>query len=645
MPIQPAFDTELSGSNVGGRPRKSSGVVLVVDDEPAQRELFTRALASTCRVHALGSVAEALEEAGSRPPSAVVMDYSMPGENGLEGLRMFRAMHPKVPVIIISGYADLEVARQAIALGALEYMIKPFELTDLVSVISRCLKLPAASELSGGNLTPAAGRQTAVVDLWRGRMPTVPSDNRMEIHLPAGQKIEAKVLRLSRNVLHGEVYDSQWGLTAGDDLQNIQVWVGSSMAYEGAGTLQHVIPTGSSHICEFTLHGSWTENSNGVPTQHLNEATTDFLTKWESTSQILPSFKLAVADVSALLQELKDWLDGVELSWVQEGARDLANEETRLEWLMQETGPALDKVFKVFEDESLRIPADLIGYHAEYVRARLHPLTLCSPFVHRAFTKPLFYPGDFGVMNYMLGYPFEGKSLFSRVFNAWVIRSGACATYRHRVCYMEDFLKTEIERTVAEKGRPARILSLGCGCAPEVQRLIRNEAISEQAAFTLFDFNPTTVKYARERMAEAKAATGRSTEVDIQEFSVQQMLAQGTRLVTQPRLLRSGMLARGKYDILYCAGLFDYLSERVCKRILEIFWEMAAPGAAIVATNFAPPNPMRAFMDYVLDWRLIHREEPEVRVMAVDDSLNPETQTVFSPGKTEIFLHMRKPEA
>jgi extracellular factor (EF) 3-hydroxypalmitic acid methyl ester biosynthesis protein len=204
-------------------------------------------------------------------------------------------------------------------------------------------------------------------------------------------------------------------------------------------------------------------------------------------------------------------------------------------------------------------------------------------------------------------------------------------------------LRRETSRVAEFADRPCRVLSLGCGAARETQHFVRHDALSEQASFLLLDFNPDTVKHAQSQIDAAMAAGGREVSVEVREYSVQQMLASGTRLVTQPKMLRSGLLQRGHYDVIYCAGLFDYLSDRICKRLLEIFWHLAAPGAVIVASNFAPSNPIKGFMDYVLDWRLLYREEPRVRSLAVDDELGAETQTIVSPDGVEIFLTMRKP--
>jgi extracellular factor (EF) 3-hydroxypalmitic acid methyl ester biosynthesis protein len=47
----------------------------------------------------------------------------------------------------------------------------------------------------------------------------------------------------------------------------------------------------------------------------------------------------------------------------------------------------------------------------------------------------------------------------------------------------------------------------------------------------------------------------------------------------------------GGYDFVYCAGLFDYLSDRICRRLLEVFYDLLAPGGLLVATNVDSSNP------------------------------------------------------
>lgn len=625
----------------------SQPLVLVVDDEKAQRDLLTAVLSPTCRVDTAASVSEAVVKAELTPPDLVIMDFAMPAASGIEGLQRLREIYPQLPVVILTGHADLEIAREAIQLGAVEYILKPFDPPDLLSVVLR-LTTGATQQAEVPN-TPLSDipyalqrRLAANVDLWRSRLPTIPSENRLVAVLESERSVEAKVLRLGRNSVQAEVYEPSFSMESGQALRNIQVWIGAELAYDGPGCLSGAISTGPSSVCEFTLLAGWADPPAAEGTQQARtlDAARQFVGRWRDKDRIHDGFKLAVGRIAELLGELRDWLGSVEATWPDDSA---GQGREALERLYREVSPAITSAFGAFESEAAKAPEALIGLYAEHVRAILHPLTLCAPFVHRAFTKPLFYPGDFEVMNFMLGDPFQGGSLYARVFNAWVIRSGACATYRYRIEFLEKLLDEETRRAVERTGRPCRVISLGCGVAPEVQRFIRNNPLSDRVEFTLLDFNATTVARARDGLSGAVAHSGREVAPQVHEFSVQQMLAHGTRLLNQPKLARSGLLERGGYDLLYCAGLFDYLSDRVCERVLRVFWELAAPGAAIVASNFAPPNPMRAFMDYVLDWRLLHRSETLVRTLAVEDSLKPRSRTIPAPGGAEIFLRMDKP--
>lgn len=649
MRIQPQHEPLAAKS---GSSTPASSLVLVVDDEKSHRDLLSKALAGTCRVCAVASVDEALAEARRTPPATVILDYQMPQTNGIEGLKKLRELYPALPVVILTGHADLEIARKAIHLGAVEYMLKPFELNDLISVVSRNIQTADYShqprhQLATLEPTPHfTRRQHELVDLWRGGMPTVHAENRMVLNLESGQRIEAKVLRLSRHLVQVELYDPTQELESGLALKSVQVWVGEQLAYDGSGKLNSVISTGSNRVGEIDLHGDWIKSGltpQASQPQALDEAAQGFIDRWRATRNITAEFRLAVADAAAFLGELSGWLDGLELSWHHTTGHGHTVSRETLERLLRVLTPAMNRAFEAFEAQAGSVSEELMSLHAEYVRASLHPIMLCAPFIHRCFTKPLGYPGDFGVMNRMLDDPFEGKSLFARMINAWVIRSAAGDAYRHRVSHLVGVLRREVTRVSTHSGRPTRVLSLGCGAARETQHFVRHDPLSEQAEFTLLDFNPDTIRHAQSKIEAAMTDGGRHVNVNVREFSVHQMLAHGSRLVTQPRLMRSGFLQRGHYDVIYCAGLFDYLSDRVCKRLLEIFWHMAAPGAVMVVSNFAPSNPIKGFMDYVLDWRLIYRDEPTVASLAVDESYGAVSQTMYSPDGVEIFLTMRKP--
>jgi DNA-binding NtrC family response regulator len=113
---------------------------LVVDDEPEIREL----LVEHFRVRGFGTAAAADGRAAiaaiERSPSQytlVFTDLQLPGASGLEVLQAARAANPSCYVVIITGYATLDSAVQAVRLGAYDYLTKPFSLGQIDIVINR----------------------------------------------------------------------------------------------------------------------------------------------------------------------------------------------------------------------------------------------------------------------------------------------------------------------------------------------------------------------------------------------------------------------------------------------------------------------------------------------------------------------------
>jgi DNA-binding response OmpR family regulator len=105
--------------------------VLVVDDEHAIRAAVHRALeAEGFRVHEAINGRDALTEARSRPPDAIILDLGLPDVAGIDVLRELRAMST-VPVLVLSGRSD-EIDRvTALELGADDYVVKPFLAREL----------------------------------------------------------------------------------------------------------------------------------------------------------------------------------------------------------------------------------------------------------------------------------------------------------------------------------------------------------------------------------------------------------------------------------------------------------------------------------------------------------------------------------
>jgi CheY-like chemotaxis protein len=106
--------------------------VLVVDDEPDAVELLQEFLAGKgYEVVTAANGEEALQRVKEDRPHLILLDVRMPGMSGLEVLRQVRRIDQEVGVIMVTAVNEEETGRQALALGAFDYVVKPLDLTYL----------------------------------------------------------------------------------------------------------------------------------------------------------------------------------------------------------------------------------------------------------------------------------------------------------------------------------------------------------------------------------------------------------------------------------------------------------------------------------------------------------------------------------
>ncbi|MEW5735294.1 MAG: response regulator [Thermodesulfobacteriota bacterium] len=139
--------------------------VLVVDDEEDIREACTRILTRMgCKVSAAPTGNDALSLMEEEPFSIVLLDLKMPGLDGMEVLRIIQERNKNVLIIVITGYATVETAIEAMKQGAYDFIPKPFEPAQLRIVVGRALekqRLQAEAELS------ESLRQRTLLDLGK----------------------------------------------------------------------------------------------------------------------------------------------------------------------------------------------------------------------------------------------------------------------------------------------------------------------------------------------------------------------------------------------------------------------------------------------------------------------------------------------
>jgi len=157
----------------------------VIDDEPIILEVLGQLLTSEgYEVEISASGEDALQKYESRTFDLVLLDLMMPGMSGLDVLRALQRIQPQALVIIITAYASVESAIEAMKIGAFDYVQKPFKHEELLLTIARALdhkslrdeNVRLRSELdrrfSFSNIIGRSRAMEKVFDLIRAAAPT-----------------------------------------------------------------------------------------------------------------------------------------------------------------------------------------------------------------------------------------------------------------------------------------------------------------------------------------------------------------------------------------------------------------------------------------------------------------------------------------
>ncbi len=109
--------------------------ILIVDDDEVVRRSYLRSLESTsCDVQAASDGEQALQTMEQNPCDVVLLDLRMPGQDGLSVLRTIKQKWPESEVVIITGYPTVASVKEAVRLGAYDYVAKPVGPQDVINI-------------------------------------------------------------------------------------------------------------------------------------------------------------------------------------------------------------------------------------------------------------------------------------------------------------------------------------------------------------------------------------------------------------------------------------------------------------------------------------------------------------------------------
>lgn len=327
----------------------------------------------------------------------------------------------------------------------------------------------------------------------------------------------------------------------------------------------------------------------------------------EELAAVPEDYRLLCADVIHLLRRQKALLKrfGVKAN----GHAPIPPEDLEEAYRTCETGLLRDwkVLWQKGEDIVRRYTADPARTRAmkRFTEEVLTPEFMEGPIWRRSFEKPLGYPGDFKIMRMVYAWGQEGETPFGQLLHRVGLEVAECIATR--MVLVQQSIAETIRRR-AREGGTARIASLGCGPAKEVQNLLQSPRIDGSVEFTLIDQEDEALSHAYEEAMPNLVRLRGQASVNCLHLSFRQLLS-GAAV--------SGAL--GMQDMIYAVGLIDYFRERQARRLLSSLYSHLEPGGVLMIGNMADSRLSNYWpMEFIADWNVIYRSREEMLALAKD---------------------------
>ncbi|MBI3805050.1 MAG: class I SAM-dependent methyltransferase [Nitrospirae bacterium] len=347
--------------------------------------------------------------------------------------------------------------------------------------------------------------------------------------------------------------------------------------------------------------------------------------------RVSPAFRICVSELRDFLGEMKQQLDMEEAKIGQEDP----GQRTLLERKLLQTAEKiithyLDRFVPIMNQIVVRFSPEEHLIHRNFFQQHLHPFLLLSPFVKRAYSKPLGYAGDYEMMDMLYRSHDQGESLFARVINRYCCQVTAARSVVKRVPYMLDRIGRTIDQVSRHK-EAVSFTSIGCGPAMEIQELIQRNPMSDPCRVTLVDTEPEALHHCHERISRLKEVTQSRTRVSFLNRSIHQ-------LILDPDMTDS----LGSQDLIYAMGLFDYLPTHIAKRLLQKLYRLLSDEGELIIGNLNASNDARYFMEYGAEWYVIYRTSQEMMEMAEGLTSPLHVEVEADAEEAQLYLIVKK---
>lgn len=440
-----------------------------------------------------------------------------------------------------------------------------------------------------------------------------------------GATVRGLLLKINRNTIVLEVYNPYSIVQLSEVLSELKVLRGDKVIYNGKAVVNNLLNTGLMLIVSATLVDPWKDLTGLEDPDKINVEIHHFIDDWEKSCTIIPGYQLVVGQIRSFLSEFHRWLEQFD---VEDYNKALLADLYKI--LFPPMQAKLAELFIKFEQEVSKVPTESLNAHKAFSQSNIHPLILRAPFVYRTFYKPLGYAGDYEMVNMILRDPREGENLYTQLINSFFLETTTSLAHRNRINILVDTIET-VATKANEKYGQFKAFNIACGPAVEIQRFTGTPT-NLNCKLDLLDFNQETLAFTKKEI-ESIMVHKNNIAINYIFKSVHELLKDSVRLEDSEY--------SNQYDLVYCAGLFDYLSDKVCSKLIKLFYHWVKPGGIVLVTNVHPSSDNKGIMEHIAEWYLIYRDESHM-ISLLDKSMNHK----FYSDETgaNIFLEIQKPD-
>jgi len=284
-----------------------------------------------------------------------------------------------------------------------------------------------------------------------------------------------------------------------------------------------------------------------------------------------------------------------------------------------------DSLNEELGDASLASP-ELRQELGAQIQQEILPYMILTKNGERWYSKPRGYAGDFLSIEWIYQDRPEGTGRLGPVLDRCFLDVPAAQAVRNR----RGLLVEEIKKTMEESHDcTTRVLSMACGPARELFDIFAMLSDPDQLMATCLDIDLQALAF----VADLRDRRQLEQNIRLEHGNLIHLVAGRQKIDLAP------------LHLAYSIGLIDYFNDAFVVKLLDFVHDRLRPGGRVILGNFHPRNPTKAFMDHVLDWKLIHRDEADMNRLFQESTFRSPCELIRYEGEgINLFAIGRRAE-